>query len=964
MSSPLEASADSSRLEWVAPAAAELMAAVRDRPPAPADAGVVVQDTSGQIVAANLTAGRLLGLSWDQLIGRTSMDPRWAAVSEEGLPLPGDQHPAMRALAAGSPVDAALMGILLPPASTSVAGLTRWIEVTAMPVLESGGPIGVVSWFRDASRTERAFAANEALLASYRLLSEAVPGLVLHVDEDWVVRDFAASGSPGVEDPLGRPLLDFIEQADREDAAEQLELAARGDRPVRFDCRWVGVPGDELWVGLQAQPITADGRFCGATVGLHDIDEAVRARRHLVEMSGELDRERARMEQAMAASGLGTWEWDIPPALFACDDRWAQMMGYEDALDLGTPGRDWWQAQIHPDDLAAVTEVVRRLAEGVSDRLELELRVRHRDGRWLWIRSVGQVSTRDETGAPLRVSGVGEDVTARVATQQALATSEEHYRLLAEHVTDAVWRVSPEGTIVWASESTRTLLGWEPREVVGRDALDFLPDDYREVGRSGREAVHLGQTVSAEGPLRCSDGSYRTVSLTARPARASDGVWEILAIRDIQGEVEAREELSRAALEDALTGRPNRAAALERLADSLADSGSAARTAVLVVGIDGLRTVNEAWSLSAGDRLIAEVGNRVEAALEGEFLARGPGDEFIVVVDDDQDPAGRGAILADHLRESVRRPLRIAEQALVPTVSVGIAVGSARDGAPDLLRDAGAALKRAKENGRDRHEFSDTRVAEQAQERLHTAELIRDGIREGNFAPWYQPIVALRSGRTVGYEALIRCRKEQCELQRPDDYLPVAEATGLIVDLDLIVLRQVADMLLHLPAPLFVAVNVSPRTLVAPVYAAELVALLDEHATLRGRLKLEVTETALMSITDDVLAVAEDLVARGVDLYADDFGTGYSSITHIRDLPIAGIKLDRSFTAGLSDADITAERLSRAMIGLADGMGLDSVAEGVETRQQAAILMAQGWRHAQGWLYGRPAPQPEIAASA
>lgn len=947
-------------LEWsdVVPASDDLVTAVRQLPDVEAQTGLVVQVPTGQIVAANPQAGELLGLSFNQLMGRTSMDPRWAAVSEEGLPLPGDRHPAMVTLATGEPLRNVLMGILLPPgAPDAEGGLTRWIAVDTDPL-----PGGVVARFRDASGTDRSYRAAERLLGSYRMLSEAVPGVVLHVDQDWIIRDYADAGQPGISDPLGRNVLDYVHPDERATVSDLLAAAQTAALAPRLDCRWECPDGTHRWVALQAHPILVGQDFQGAQIGLHDIDEAVQARHHLVEVSDELRRERVRLQQAMRASRLGSFEWDSATGAFRCDDAWAQLLGYSDAAELQLQTLEDWREIVHPDDLDAAVAAMGEVVAGHRERMEVEARVRHRSGDWVWIRSLGQVTSRSPGVSAL--SGVSEDVTERMAMMAALASSEEHYRLLAEHVTDAVWRVSPEGIVVWASESTQTLLGWRPEQVVGSDALTYLPEDYREIGRNGREAVHRGEVVSAEGPLRCADGSYRMVALTARPAVARDGVWEILAIRDIQREVEAREEVSRMALQDHLTSRPNAAAAIDHLTDSLADDEeTGTREAVLIVGIDGLRTVNEAWSLTAGDRLIVEVGNRIDDAIttgglgRQSFLARGPGDEFIVVLGS-PDAAGDAAMLADRIRDQVRRPLRLADQALVPSVSIGIAVAEGAATPAALLRDAAAALQVAKSNGRDRHEFSDTGAAARAQERLKVASLIREGLRDGAFAPWYQPIVSLRSGRVVGYEALIRCSRDNCDLTQPDVYLPVAEATGLITELDRLVLRKVCHALHDIPAPRTVAVNVSPRTLVDPQYSEEIVAFLGEYPDMAGRLKLEVTETALLAITEDVLAVAADLASRGVELYADDFGTGYSSITHLRDPPLAGLKLDRSFTAGLGDGDGASERLSRAMIGLAEGMGLDSVAEGVETREQATILTAQGWRHAQGWFYGRPEPQP------
>ena len=233
---------------------------------------------------------------------------------------------------------------------------------------------------------------------------------------------------------------------------------------------------------------------------------------------------------------------------------------------------------------------------------------------------------------------------------------------------------------------------------------------------------------------------------------------------------------------------------------------------------------------------------------------------------------------------------------------------------------------------------------------------MRDALRDGELAPWFQPIVRLADSGVVGYEALVRWVRPDGSIVEPAAFLPVAERTSLITEIDRTILELSVATLSRLRDPLFVAVNVSAATLAQPDYADRVLELLEGAHVRPSRLHLEITETAVLRITAAVRASMDRLAEVGIRWYMDDFGTGYSSITHLRDLPISGLKLDRSFTQDVGDPDGTAVQLARALGGLARGLTLDTVAEGVETEEEAVALASHGWVHGQGWLYGKAEP--------
>jgi PAS domain S-box-containing protein len=308
--------------------------------------------------------------------------------------------------------------------------------------------------------------------------------------------------------------------------------------------------------------------------------------------------------------------------------------------------------------------------------------------------------------------------------------------------------------------------------------------------------------------------------------------------------------------------------------------------------------------------------------------------------------------------DRIRRALDGLEGTGSSLAVLSIGIATARAGAlPDeLLRDASLAMRQAKGRGRNGYALLDDALATEAHTVLLFAAEIQRGLVMGEFAAWFMPIVAFDSGQVTGDEALARWVRPDGIEVGPAEFLPCAECLGLIARIDLLVLRQALSALSRLPPRLTMAVNVSAATLALPDYPQLVSEALRAAGVAPERLHLEVTETALLTVTDRIGQQIQQLASRGVRWYVDDFGTSYSSISHLRDLPIAGLKLDRSFTCAMRAKDTKSLRLAQALVGVAEGLELDTVAEGVETIEEARLLTSQGWLHGQGWLYGKAAP--------
>jgi diguanylate cyclase (GGDEF)-like protein len=484
--------------------------------------------------------------------------------------------------------------------------------------------------------------------------------------------------------------------------------------------------------------------------------------------------------------------------------------------------------------------------------------------------------------------------------------------------------------------------------------MELLHPDDRPRALRDREHVLQGEPYQGEYRVLHPDGSATWAALSVHPVTTPEGVTRIIAIRDVQDEVLAKERMEFLLEHDSLTGLPTRVGITRRLLDLLQRPDAHPRSAALYIGLDSLAEVNEALGHSAGDLLLATVASRITAVAGEEWVGRGAGDEFIVLLAD-VDSGADAAQLAERLRTAIQQPCDVADHQITPTASIGIAVSTPATTAESVIRDAALAMRMAKEGGRNRVAFVDRTMAAEAEHRLAMETAIREGLEAGEFQPWLQPIVGLGSGEVVGHEALARWVRDTGTVE-PGEFIPVAARSSLITDLDLAMLDPAVAAIAALPAPAFISLNVTGQTLARTEYADLVIAALERHGVDARRLHLEITETMLLTLSDRVVAQMRTLADLGCRWYVDDFGTGYSSISHLRDLPVTGLKLDMSFTRGIGLGDETSRQLAMALVGLANGLGLDTVAEGVETDAEAAFLRTLGWRHGQGWLYGKAAP--------
>jgi len=560
-----------------------------------------------------------------------------------------------------------------------------------------------------------------------------------------------------------------------------------------------------------------------------------------------------------------------------------------------------------------------------------------------------------------------QNVTEQTRRDSAVRRTEERLSLAAEAANDGLWDWDLKTHQCFFSGRWRAMLGLPARPGLGR-AEEWIGRVHPEDLGAFKDAVnaHLaGATdrLQHEIRLRHEDGTYRSFLCRGeaardtgeRPTHLAGSLTEVLM---------ARQRLGAAGLLDPLTGLANRAVFIERLGRRLADARTrpgAERFAVLYLDLDRFKVVNDSLGHLVGDELLAAVSRRLESCLRAsDVLARLGGDEFAILLDSLGDEQQANAI-AFRLQEALNAPFSIGGREVFTSASIGIAIGLTEYASPDeLMRDADTAMYHAKARGKARHEMFDADMHARARDRLGLENDLRRAVSASDFEVHYQPIVALASGACVGFESLIRWRRNG-EPVPPDTFIPLAEELGLIEPLGTWVLREAcctfAGWQQRYPGALdYVTVNVSSRQLVQQNFLSVVERALQEAALRPSDLRLEITETALMESPRSVAGLLRDLRDFGVKIYLDDFGTGYSSLSHLHKLPVDALKIDRSFVNSLLLPERPA--IVESILALARTLNTSVVAEGIESAAQAQELERLGCTHAQGYLFSRPLSTP------
>ncbi|MGX6607537.1 putative bifunctional diguanylate cyclase/phosphodiesterase [Micromonosporaceae bacterium Da 78-11] len=574
-----------------------------------------------------------------------------------------------------------------------------------------------------------------------------------------------------------------------------------------------------------------------------------------------------------------------------------------------------------------------------------------RDGDYSWRVAL---RGRDEIS---RLGSAVNDMAGRLERSAREILAKEYTDSILANAGEGICGVDAHDRITFANEAAGRLTGLGVDGLLGQQVMTVPPD----ADRTG------GDGAEREGRLQRPDGTSVQVAYTVSPiGKGGRRIGAVIVLRDVSRQRALEHDLRHQALHDGLTGLPNRKLFLDRLDHAVTRARATGETVgVLFLDLDGFKRINDSLGHAAGDLLLRTAAERLTGVLRApDTIARLGGDEFAVLLEN----ADRATVdrLVQGCLDALARPFVVHGREAVISVSIGVVVEAARyEDADEALRDADVAMYAAKAQGKARFEIFESRMHEQLLDRLDMESRLRDAVHRGELRLHLQPVVSVPDRRINGVEALVRWADPEHGLQQPGSFIPLAEETGLIVEIDRWMLleachtvKQWQDSAPH-TAPDWVSVNLSAANLEVPDLTDRVAYALATSGLPPSCLVLELTETVLMRDIAVTSARLEELRLLGVKIAIDDFGTGYSSLGYLRDIPVDVLKVDRSFITDLA-GNARQQELVNAVVQLGHTLGLRVVAEGIEDEDQLRALTTMGCRFAQGYHLGRPEPAAEL----
>jgi diguanylate cyclase (GGDEF)-like protein/PAS domain S-box-containing protein len=829
-------------------------------------------------------------------------------------------------------------------------GSYRWYEIVAVNRLDDPDLGGMAVGFTDI--TDRTGLSSDYESESrFEHLLRSSPDVIGSLSVDgtitWVSAVVHEMLGYTPDEMVGRSAFEFVHADDIDMAVERLASAFDDINhvdPVTVRLRH----RDGSWLTIEvagAPVLDPDGRIVDITINLRDVQwrqdalDALRSSERLFRSLAE-------------SSPTGIYQRDAIGHCTYVNERWVEITGIplEDALGFG------WRQIIHPDDLWLFDPV--RHVNALNPRgIATEFRVQRPDGDIRWV-SLRTAMLFDDEG-PSGAIGAIEDITDRKQSQREMSRLIEIF----EATADLIAITDTQGGLMYLNAAAKRFVGVEG-DVDGLHVSDIVPGTvYDRLISEIMPTVESEGTWSGELSLVRQEGGVMPVwaQLLRHTDPEDEHVFYSSVLHDLSERKAFEHRLAHQATHDPLTGLPNRALLIDRLDGALARARRhGRRVAVLFLDLDHFKVVNDSLGHSLGDHLLIAISERLALALRpGDTVARFGGDEFVVLCEDVLDQADAVAV-AERVDRAISGRFVVDETEVFVGVSIGIACPDDVDVDPEtLIRDADAAMYRAKDRGRARWELFDNAMRAGAVDRLDIETALRRALDRRELRVYYQPIIELASGTIDGVEALLRWEHPERGLLNPDDFIAVAEETGLIVPIGAWVLdqacRQVQRWQASLPAlpPLRVSVNLSGRQLGHTNLVGDVASVLAETGIDPQLVELEITESVLMDDVEMSQETLGQLHALGVKLVVDDFGTGYSSLSYLRRFPVDLLKVDKSFIDELG-GDNGDSAIVTAIITLAHNLSLTAVAEGVETAGQLALLRELGCDRAQGFHMARP----------
>lgn len=836
-------------------------------------------------------------------------------------------------------------------------GNSTWISENARLVLAADGSAEYIHGsFVDVSSRRRAEAALQTSEAKYRKLVE-------HIQDGVFL--MAAGKYEYVNDAFAEMLGYTPEEMLQLEYMRIVAPEARAAQEQRRQRRQQGFLDTHAFEINLLHRNGRDRILAAVRVGAIQTERGVATIGTVRNITAERENER-RYHNIFQNSVEGIFQTTASGIFTAANPALAELLGYGSPEELmsqvGDIGNDIY---VDPEERERILEQL----ESQGYLRDHEVLIRRRDGKRIWVSENTRVR-RNADGSVLCYEGTLVDITLRKTAEEALQQSEHRYRTLVEHSQVGVF-MTHDGNYVYVNHALAAMLGYTEQELIGANYRQlYAPEDLSNADER-HEQRRRGEDVPStyEARLLHKDGQTRViVTISAGPVEQDGQVMAMGTVRDITEQKRIERQLRHNATHDPLTGMPNRTLFVERLRKAMtyAIGRGGSTYAVLFLDLDGFKVVNDSLGHAAGDQLLMEIAHRLRACLRPwDTVARHGGDEFTVLVEqingleDAEDVARR-------IHRELSVPIRLGDHEIFTNVSIGIAPANPEyRGTEEILRDADTAMYRAKARGKAGYVVFDSTMHELARQRLRLETDLRQGLERNEFVPYYQPLVDLRKGTLIGFEALLRWNHPERGVLLPAEFITVAEETGLIIPLGWWVMETACLALARWQEKfphareLGMSVNIADRQFSHPELLTQVARVLRNSGLPSSSLHLEITETVFMDNPGAAGQRLEELRAFGVGLHMDDFGTGYSSLSHLSQYPLDTLKVDRAFVRDMLN-NPAHHAIVKTVVQLCRDLGLKTIAEGIEDRGQLRALRKLKCDGGQGLYFSKPLPAAEI----
>jgi len=676
--------------------------------------------------------------------------------------------------------------------------------------------------------------------------------------------------------------------------------------------------------------------------------------KRLYHMQIKLSEERLKL--SLWGSGDEMWDWNIKKSKIYRSNIWGILEFPQDGTRNVGNGDDN-ETNIHQKDISRITDALQDHFDDKTEHFEATYRVKDKDDQWIWVLDRGKVVERDDKDKPTRMTGTLKDISQ-------IKKADERLKLFAkciQNISDAVIIYDRQFNIVDVNKSYQRITGKQKKQMIGKPlSFSRYPERFTTEVKE-----HLLRKSGWHGEIESirENGQVYLTDLNIDIIRdENDAISHFVGVfSDITKRKETESELRRLANSDTLTGLPNRSyfqANQARLVKKKVPH------ALLVFDLDNFKKVNDSMCHEVGDVLLCKLAERIRTVgRKNDTVYRLGGDEFSILIEDTND-IHTITTIAKNILTTIALPLKLKNQEIVLYSSIGIVLYPEDGISPqELLKNADTAMYHAKNSGGNKYQFFNDSMNKKAVKRLQIENLIRHGLKEDFFSVFYQPKIEIATGKVAGMEALVRFETPSKGIISPVVFIPVSEETGQIIGIGEIVLRKACHATkAWIDAGLFdgrIAVNLSAVQFTQPNLVGMISEILKESQLPPKYLELEITEGTVMDSPQKAIDTMLQIRAMGIHLSLDDFGTGYSSLAYLKKFPLNTLKIDKAFVDDIEESE-QGRNMVATIVTIAHNLGLQVVAEGVETNQQLSFLSGLRCEQLQGYLYSKPLPEKDF----